>query len=564
MRRKRKNIRAKLLLATLVCLVCASFSFAQSVQIIPPISPIPGKPNEFCQNALITLSVDTDHTIEDIQSYSWLISEAGKEGPFNDTIMTEDPSFILFTYEPGSKWCTVEVIYGKHDLYTARSDTIEIIINALPTSTISGNDEICLGDSAELAIRFSGAVPLHFFINHSAEYTSSGDNYDVRVSPSNNTEYEVTRVEDANGCLAPDSLMKGEAVITMLDLPTFSISAEDKICDGSSDSIFINLTGIGPWILEYETVKDQEIDLSVHTADTVLVVAPDHNTTYDFTLLEDGNGCIPSDPEKSKSLTIEVQNPPYAGTGAWVEICAGDTAIVLKDDTIDISEGELAKNLFSFLQGIPDSGGYWDPPTINLNLAKTYTYLVDAIDPCIEDASAQVKITEQPKKDALAIVGKPHDNPVLLIYPENELEYRWYRVGEEEVLDTIQYYLFDSPGNYYVKVNIPGSYCITESDMFTVTPQSDTAVAKSDAVAFNFFPNPADDHLTLILKEKPVPDTDRLNLKIISIEGSCVFEQSISNVMEDINIQRLLPGIYTIFIVGDDKIFGTQKLLITR
>ncbi|KAF2340148.1 hypothetical protein, partial [Flavobacterium ginsenosidimutans] len=74
--------------------------------------------------------------------------------------------------------------------------------------------------------------------------------YTFNVSPTSNKTYTVTALKNAS-CTAIAADMTGSAAITVNSRPTSVVSGTGSVCNGSSRTISVALTGTGPWDLTY-------------------------------------------------------------------------------------------------------------------------------------------------------------------------------------------------------------------------------------------------------------------------------------------------------------------------
>ncbi len=165
------------------------------------------------------------------------------------------------------------------------SATVTVIVNPLPTAAISGDLEICIGQSTTLTA--SGG--------NSYSWSTGATTASINVSPATTTSYSVT-VTNANGCTDVET-----ATVIVNPLPTASISGDLNICTGQSTT----LTATGGTSFIWNT--------GATTAS--ITVNPLFTTSYSVTVTN-GNGCT-----ATASVSVNV------GTGPTVEIMPGDVAL---------------------------------------------------------------------------------------------------------------------------------------------------------------------------------------------------------------------------------------------
>jgi len=120
------------------------------------------------------------------------------------------------------------------NLSSATSNSAIIQVNPRPLSVISGTTTICNGTSTNLSIAFTGTAPFTYSINGQSSVIATANPEIVSISPTSNTTYTVTSLNDAN-CVAIAGGMTGSAVVTVKPNPTISgvtVSAA-SVCFGS-------------------------------------------------------------------------------------------------------------------------------------------------------------------------------------------------------------------------------------------------------------------------------------------------------------------------------------------
>ncbi|MEZ4910997.1 MAG: hypothetical protein R2774_09050 [Saprospiraceae bacterium] len=144
-------------------------------------------------------------------SYAWSTGDSG-------AIITVSPSSTT-SY-------TVTVTNDKGCVYPPQSVTV--IVNPLPNGSISGDTEICIGESTTLTA------------NGGSSYAwSTGDSgASITVSPSSTTSYTVTVTSD-KGCVSTTSV-----TVIVNPLPEIQITGETEICEESCTTLTVEGTDL--------------------------------------------------------------------------------------------------------------------------------------------------------------------------------------------------------------------------------------------------------------------------------------------------------------------------------
>ncbi|MEZ4911002.1 MAG: hypothetical protein R2774_09075 [Saprospiraceae bacterium] len=177
--------------------------------------------------------------------------------------------------------------------------TVQVVVRPLPNTSISGDLEICLGESTTLTS--SGGVT---YIWSTGETSSS-----ITVSPSINTQYTVTATNEY-GCTSSNSIE-----IKVHPLPIIVISGNSEFCVGTSSV----LTASGGVSYVWSTGQ---------TSPSIMI-NPGMETTYTVTAT-DGNGC-----SSTASRMASVMHLPEASITGKTEICLGEQVELAGDGGIN-------------------------------------------------------------------------------------------------------------------------------------------------------------------------------------------------------------------------------------
>lgn len=165
-------------------------------------------------------------------------------------------------------------------------NSVDVVVNDLPTPSISGDLALCEGETGELTA--AGGV---------AYLWSTGDETaSISISPLVETTYSVT-VTDANGCSASAS-----QTVSVLALPSVAISGDLEFCEGESST----LTASGGASYLWSTnATDPSIEVTMGGQYSVTATG--------------ANGC-----EAESSVTVTVNPAPDLTILGNLSICTGE------------------------------------------------------------------------------------------------------------------------------------------------------------------------------------------------------------------------------------------------
>ncbi len=207
-----------------------------------------------------------------------------------------------------------------------------VVVNELPGVTISGENSICYGDQSAIVFTFThGTAPYRL------SYTVNGimyhipniipdvttNTYTLMVQPGFTSTYELSRVEDANGCVSD---VTGTIVVSVKPLPGTpgAISGKSLVCQGEKGVVY-SISSV---------VNATNYEWTVPTGATVVSGMGSQSITVDFDNSYAGgvfsvvavNSCGRSMP--SEKLISATELPGAAGvvTGP-AYLCQGATGV---------------------------------------------------------------------------------------------------------------------------------------------------------------------------------------------------------------------------------------------
>ena len=323
--------------------------------------------------------------------------------------------------------------------------TLHLTINSSPEPFIVGETSICEGQSTNLTV-YGGD-------SYSWSNGASGSS----ISVGEGGLYEVTAASTEN-CTATASV-----TVTVNPLPEVVISGENSFCAGQSTV----LTASGAVTYIWNTAE---------SADGITVI---HSGTYSV-VGNDANGCA------NTASVVVTENPIYH-IPVEATICANDLPYHYVNGDIDTNfeVGTPYFSVFNFPFSTPHGCDsivtltltvYPSPmPFITGNMQfcsgngttltaaggaeyewstgetteQIYVYVGDVYSVTVTDdngciSSTEVTVTEVPSElEQKNIVSKNHTDgtPYMLVYPQANLLYQWFKNGEQLAGETRQYYV---------------------------------------------------------------------------------------------------------------------------
>ena len=217
--------------------------------------------------------------------------------------------------QSGNSFTPVDSLVGSYAYFVTQTingcegpaDTATLLIKPLPTSPLTADTAICLGDSVPSLI--AAGTSINWYSDSSlTSLVFSGDTFATGDSLAGIFTYYVTQT--VNGCEGPAD----SATLTIFSLPTPPLTNDTIICLGDSVPPLI---ASGSNIQWYSDTGLTNLVFSGDTFSTGDTAAG----TYTYYMTQSVNGCEgPAD-----SATLTIQALPTSPTTSDTAICAGDS-----------------------------------------------------------------------------------------------------------------------------------------------------------------------------------------------------------------------------------------------
>lgn len=219
----------------------------------------------------------------------------------------------------------LNALQGQNATNTPQTPNQDIFISRFCQSSarISGNYGICTG-GVELPVQLSGNGPwLIIYTDGNLVYQVTGITslpYSLPVSPTASTTYHLIQSFDLSGCKY--GYVSGSATVQLTQaLPGLTISGTDTICPGATANLAFQLSGPGPWDIQYSdgvnTLSISGISVSPH----IVQVNPAASVTYTPVSVE--SACGVGGVSGSRQITIDAVALPDAALPPSLTLCPG-------------------------------------------------------------------------------------------------------------------------------------------------------------------------------------------------------------------------------------------------
>lgn len=357
---------------------------------------------------------------------------------------------------------TVYVVQVTDGNTCVQTDTVTLVVYALPT-VFAGNDtSFCTGTSVQLNAQGVGD-----FAWTPTAGLNDANIADPVASPSANTTYTVT-LTDGNGCAASDDIN-----VSIDPLPTVDAGPDLWVCPGFGEQLQGGGTGTFSWAPSTD-LNDPNVANPV--AD------PPTSTVYTLTVTS-GNGCTASD-----AMTLTVNSDPPVDAGPDQSICLGQQVVIGGAPT-SIAGSSYAWSPSATLNNPTDGN-----PLATPDATTTYTVVVTN-DTCT--SSDQVTVLIQGVAEAAFNVRfEPGCDGLRAFFTD---------------LSTAPESWFWDFGNGNSSTEQNPQYVLTYGESFNVTLTVTDAFGCTDEVTQNYNPGNYEDNVQLSVPNVFTPNGDGMN-----------------------------------------------------
>ncbi len=297
-------------------------------------------------NAIPQAAISGTTDICDGQSTNVSITFSNAPGPYdftynpgNVTVLgASSPHVIPVT--PGATTSYTLVAVANANCQGTVSGNATVTVHSLPTAALTGTQDICVGESANLNVTFANAPGPYDFTYNPGNITVNGATspHQLSVTPGATTNYTLVGVSN-QWCTGSVS---GTATITVNPLPTAQITGTQTICDGDPATLNVTFTGTGPWNYSYLANGNPVGPFNVAASPATINVSPNATTTYTLPPTISDANCTGTG--TAGTATVTVTPLPTAAISGTTAICDGQST------SVTINFAGQAPYIYSYLE----------------------------------------------------------------------------------------------------------------------------------------------------------------------------------------------------------------------
>ena len=349
----------------------------------------------------------------------------------------------------------------------ASTGSAQVIVNPLPTVTVSGGGASCIGSpKSSVSFAFTGTAPFTFTYTdgtnaHTVTNTSVNP-YVLTNPPVGN--YSVSALTDATGCTGTFS---GSAQVSENVIPTATISGGGVVCYGiTPPDVVVTLRGTAPFSFNY-TVGNVTNAVTNYNSNTFNIVNPAEGT-YSITQLHDAN-CTGA--PASTTVSVVVINVP--------------DVVITHPNCVNNNSGsiQVTSPLDPSIEYSIDNGTSWQSNPFFGNLAAGSFTVLARKGTCLSNPRAAV--LDPAVNDPIISIGQPDclnstGTITVTAHPNQEYSLNGAAWVTTNVFSGL------SNGTYTVKVRNTTTLCESNIANANINPQPATPNAPVSASPLNY------------------------------------------------------------------------------
>jgi hypothetical protein len=113
---------------------------------------------------------------------------------------------------------------------------------------------------------------------------------------------------------------------------------------------------------------------------------------------------------------------------------------------------------------------------------------------------------------------------------------------------------------YILEAHLGYAFPLLASDLSNSTPRMGKFPDETDISELSIHPNPASSYITVVIPE----GLEQGNMVVMDLTGRTIISNSITSANSNHDIHQLVNGVYIVRVYSNNKLIGTQRLIINR
>lgn len=377
-----------------------------TVNAVPAAPAVTFTPSTHCVGDVITPPVISTPTGGSV--YSWY-SDAGLS-----TLLTTgtNPTNAQLGFSSTSANTTTVFVTETNTGCTSAATAVTLTVNALPTAELTGTTSICVGQSTDLTIDFTGTGPWTFQYSDGTTTfpgNSATNSVTISVNPVSTTTYTLISVNDTN---CTGTIIGTPVTITVDTPPSNSLAVfvtTSPVCSGGSSAIEVAASELGVSYQLRNDADDSTIGTPViGTGATISLPTGSLTATTTFNVLATRGACAPVELTSTATVTVlGVIDTGLAITAQDAAVCSGSGTNIRVAASESGVTYQLRNDADDSLIGTPvaGTGAPIDLPTGNLTSLTVFNVLASNGTCSIEMTTLVTVTVDVNPNPALTVTG---------------------------------------------------------------------------------------------------------------------------------------------------------------
>uniref|UniRef100_UPI0038D4142D beta strand repeat-containing protein n=1 Tax=Flavobacterium sp. TaxID=239 RepID=UPI0038D4142D len=273
----------------------------------------------------------------------------------------------------------------------------DLVVNLVPNASVSiSNISVCIGSPVTVTFTGTPNSNINYTVDSGAvqsAFLNAAGTFTITASPALATTYTLTnvRIIDGTGNTVCSQSLNQTVSVTVVPLPTVTISGTTTICSGTSAVITFNGTPNATVTYTVDSGPNQTIILNGSGNATLTTPLLTVNSSYNLVSIASSGTPICSQSQTGSAVVTVISLPTAAISGS-TSVCSGSAAVITFIGTPNATV-TYTVNGGSNQTIVLNNSGNATLNTANLTLITTYALVSATIGSCSQSQSGSAVIT---------------------------------------------------------------------------------------------------------------------------------------------------------------------------